>query len=318
MTSSYPRDLKGYGRNTPHPRWPGGARLAVQFVINYEEGGEYCILHGDDHSEGFVTEEPTPIYMNTRNLNVESQYDYGARAGFWRLHRLFTARGIPLTIFGVTMALGRNPEAVAAMNEAGWEIAAHGYRWINYQELPSAVEREHLHLAVGEHTRITGQRPLGWYQGRTSAISRRFVVEEGGFEYDADSFADDLPYWVYDWGPPHLVVPYTLDNNDVRFVTPYGYGGTDFVDHLSGALELLCREGETHPKMMSIGLHCRLAGRPSRAAQLERFLDNLMGRDDLWLTRRIDIARHWKGVHPPKPAGARADRPQTDLQLENG
>ena len=298
----YPRDLIGYGENPPDPAWPNGARVAVQFVINYEEGGEHDILHGDSHSEAFVTEEPVAPYDRARNLNVESQYEYGSRAGFWRLHRLFTERGLAVTVFGTAMALARNIDAVAAMKEAGWEIASHGYRWINYQDLGPAVERDHLRRAIELHERVTGERPLGWYQGRTSRSSRRFLAEDGGFVYDADSFADDLPFWVYGFGRPQLVVPYTLDNNDVRFTHPYGYGGMNFSEYLIGALEFLLKEGATKPKMMSVGLHCRLAGRPGRAAVLERFLDRVAGTQDAWVTRRIDIARHWIARFPPTVA----------------
>jgi putative urate catabolism protein len=300
-TRIYPRDLIGYGRDLPAVRWPGGRAVAVQIVLNYEEGGEYNILHGDEHSEAFVTEEPTRQFRGARNLNVESQYEYGSRVGFWRLHRILTERAIPVTVFGTAMALARNPAAVAAMKQAGWEIASHGYRWINYDLLTPAEEREHLRRAVAVHTEVTGERPVGWYQGRTSRGSRRFLVEDGGFAYDADSFADDLPFWMYDYGRPHLVVPYTLDNNDVRFAHPYGYGGLTFDEYLSGGLGLLIREGRL--AMMSVGLHCRLAGRPGRAALLERFLDELARTEDVWLARRIDIAEYWRSAVPPDSLG---------------
>jgi putative urate catabolism protein len=298
MTAAYGRDWVGYGPNPPDPRWPSDAKLAVQFVINYEEGGEHSLLHGDRRSEGFVTEEPTAPLVGRRSLNVESQYEYGSRAGFWRLHRLFTDRSIPVTIFGTAMALARNPDAVAAMKAANWEIASHGYRWIDYQELPPDVERLHLKKAIELHEAVTGERPQGWYQGRTSRSSRRLLAEEGGFVYDSDSFGDDLPYWVREFGVPQLVVPYTLDNNDVRFAHPYAFGGVDFAEYLTSAFEFLLREGESSPKMMSIGLHCRLAGRPGRAAVLERFLDRVIRADAVWITRRIDIARHWIDHHP--------------------
>lgn len=301
--TEYPRDLIGYGRNVPHPNWPNQARIAVQFVINYEEGGESSILHGDRASETFLSEivgaEPL---MGLRHMNMESCYDYGSRAGFWRLHRLFCARQIPVTVYGVAMALDRNPEAVAAMIEADWEIASHGYRWIDYKYFGETEEREHLQKAIDIHIRVTGSRPLGWYTGRNSRHTRRLVVEEGGFLYDADSYADDLPYWDIEFGRPHLIVPYTLDNNDMRFATTQGFNsGDQFFTYLRDAFEVLYAEGETAPKMMSVGLHCRLAGRPGRAAALARFLDYVQGFDRVWLCRRIDIARHWHEKHPFQP-----------------
>jgi putative urate catabolism protein len=302
MASSYPRDLIGYGRTPLHPQWPHQARVAVQFVINYEEGGENCILHGDATSEAFLSESigATPL-MGVRNLNMESFYEYGSRAGFWRLHRMFTERGIPVTVYGVTMALQRNPEVVAAMQEAEWEIASHGYRWIDYQYVGEEAERKHLQEAIAIHTQVTGSRPLGWYTGRISPNTRRLVVEEGGFLYDSDSYADDLPYWVYDYGKPHLVIPYTLDNNDMRFATAQGFNsGDQFFAYLRDAFDTLYAEGETAPKMMNIGLHCRLVGRPGRAAALARFLDYVQSHDRVWLCRRVEIARHWHEKHPPK------------------
>jgi putative urate catabolism protein len=308
MTSSYPRDLMGYGHNPPHPHWPGDARLAVQFVLNYEEGGETCILHGDVASEAFLSEiigaQPLP---GTRHMNMESMYEYGSRAGFWRLHRLFTARAIPVTVYGVAMALERHPMAVDAMLNAGWEIASHGYRWIDYQYVPEAVERDHLSRAIEIHTRVTGSRPLGWYTGRCSPNTRRLVVEEGGFLYDSDSYADDLPYWVPDYGKPHLVIPYTLDANDMRFATHQGFNaGDQFFTYLKDTFDMLYAEGETAPKMMSVGLHCRLVGRPGRAAALARFLDYVQRHDRVWLCRRSDIARHWMAHHPDGTLGAKA------------
>jgi putative urate catabolism protein len=304
-SDSYPRDLIGYGQHPPHPRWPHQARIAVQFVINYEEGGETCILHGDSASETFLSDivgaEP---FQGMRHMNMESMYEYGSRAGFWRLHRLFTQRQIPVTVYGVAMALARNPEAVAAMLAADWEIASHGYRWIDYKYLPEDVEREHLHTAIAIHTQVTGGRPLGWYTGRTSANTRKLVMAEGGFLYDADSYADDLPYWVWHGTPesrqPHLVIPYTLDNNDMRFATAQGFNsGEQFFAYLRDAFDVLYAEGETDPKMMSVGLHCRLVGRPGRASALARFLDYVQSRDRVWLCRRIDIARHWHAFHKP-------------------
>lgn len=297
----YPRDLIGYGRNPPNPQWDNRARLALQFVINYEEGGENCLLHGDVASEAFLSEiigaEPL---AGTRHMNIESMYEYGSRAGFWRLHRLFTARNIPVTVFGVAMALERNPEAVAAMLEANWEIASHGYRWIDYKYFGADLEREHLQKAIAIHTKVTGDRPLGWYTGRNSPNTRLLVMEAGGFLYDSDSYADDLPYWVSDRGQDHLVIPYTLDNNDMRFATTQGFNcGDQFFTYLRDAFDVLYTEGETAPKMMSIGLHCRLIGRPGRLAALMRFLDYVQQRDRVWFCRRIDIARHWHKYHKP-------------------
>lgn len=299
----YPRDLIGYGKTPPHPNWPHQARVAVQFVINYEEGGENCILHGDEASEAFLSDvvgaSPWP---GMRHMNIESMYEYGSRAGFWRLYRLFTQRNIPVTVYGIAMALERNPEAVAAMLAADWEIASHGYRWIEYKNFTEAAEREHLQTAIKIHTRVTGSRPLGWYIGRSSIHTRKLVVEEGGFLYDSDSYADDLPYWTYDYGRPHLVIPYTLDNNDMRFATAQGFNsGDQFFAYLRDAFDLLYAEGETAPKMMSIGLHCRLVGRPGRAAALARFLDYVQQHELVWICRRIDIARHWQQQHPPRP-----------------
>ncbi len=296
---SYPRDMIGYGQSPPDPQWKDQARIAVQFVINYEEGGENCILHGDPASEAFLSEivGATP-FQGLRHMNMESCYEYGSRSGFWRLHRMFTSRGIPVTVYGVAMALARNPEVVAAMKAADWEIASHGYRWIDYKDFSEAAEREHLKTAIDLHTRITGSRPLGWYTGRNSPNTQRLVIEEGGFLYDSDSYADDLPYWVAGSGKPHLVIPYTLDNNDMRFATNQGFNsGDQFFAYLQDAFDVLYEEGETAPKMMSIGLHCRLVGRPGRAAALAHFLDYVQGHDRVWLCRRIDIANHWNEHH---------------------
>ena len=300
MSAEYPRDMIGYGRHVPDAKWPGAARIAVQFVINYEEGAENCILHDDEASEAFLSEiVGAPALPGVRNMNMESIYEYGSRAGFWRLHRLFTKRGLPVTVYGVAMALARNPDAVAAMLEADWEIASHGYRWIDYQYVSEDDEREHLRRAIDIHTEVTGTRPLGWYTGRMSPNTRRLVVEEGGFCYDADAYADDLPYWDTTYGRPHLVVPYTLDANDMRFATNQGFNsGDQFFAYLRDAFDVLYEEGAESPKMMSVGLHCRLVGRPGRAAALARFLDYVTGHPDVWVTRRIDIARHWHDVHP--------------------
>ncbi len=302
MTSiDYPRDLVGYGQIQPHPQWPDRARIAVQFVINYEEGGENCVLHGDMASEAFLSEIVGAVpSLGQRHMNIESCYEYGSRAGFWRLYRLFTDRQIPVTVYGIAMALARNPDAVAAMLEAEWEIASHGYRWIDYKDFSEAEEREHLDKAIAIHTQVTGQRPTGWYTGRNSPNTRKLVVEAGGFLYDSDSYADDLPYWNYDYDKPHLVIPYTLDNNDMRFATTQGFNsGDQFFAYLRDAFDLLYAEGETAPKMMSVGLHCRLVGRPGRAAALARFLDYVRQHDRVWLCRRIDIAQHWHQYHPP-------------------
>ena len=298
---NYPRNMLGYGQKPPHPEWPGKSRIAVQFVINYEEGGENCILHGDPGSETFLSEIiGAPPFAGARHMSMESIYEYGSRAGFWRLHRLFTSRNIPVTIFGVAMALERNLEAVEAMLQADWEIASHGYRWIDYKNIPEDIEREHMAKAIDIHTRVTGSRPLGWYTGRTSSNTQCLVQEAGGFLYDADSYADDLPYWVETpAGNPHLVVPYTLDTNDMRFASPQGFNsGEQFFGYLRDAFDVLYAEGEASPKMLSIGLHCRLIGRPGRTASLENFIDYVNSHADVWLCRRIDIARHWHKHHP--------------------
>lgn len=299
--SNYPRDLIGYGQNPPDPAWPNCARLALQFVINYEEGGENSILHGDAASESFLSEiigaEPL---LGVRNLNMESMYEYGARAGFWRLHRLFVERNLPVTVYAVAMALERNPDAGKAMVEARWEVASHGYRWIDYQYVSEEVERSHIQKAIDIHTQVVGTRPLGFYQGRNSSNTRRLVVEEGGFLYDADSYADDLPYWNNDSGKLHLVIPYTLDNNDMRFATAQGFNsGDQFFTYLRDAFDVLYQEGERSPKMMSVGLHCRLSGRPGRAAALAKFLDYAQSHEKVWICRRVDIARHWYEHHRP-------------------
>ena len=300
------RDLVGYGRTPPDPKWPGDARIAVQFVVNYEEGGESSILDGDPASESLLSEivgaEPWP---GQRNLNMESIYEYGARAGFWRLWRLFTARQMPVTVYGVALALARNPEAVAAMKEAGWEIASHGLRWLEYKDFPIEEERRHIAECVRIHTEVTGTRPLGIYQGKPSENTLRLVMEEGGFAYSANSYADELPYWIEGPKGPHLIVPYTLDANDMRFATPQGFNsGDQFLAYLKDSFDTLYSEGrEGSPKMLSVGLHCRLAGRPGRAAALARFLDYVAGHDRVWIATRLDIAEHWRAHHAP---GARA------------
>ncbi len=293
----YPRDLCGYGPNPPAAAWPDGAKIAVQFVVNYEEGAENCVLHGDAASEAFLSEIVGAVPLaGERHMNIESLYEYGARSGFWRLHRLFTGSGVPVTVFGVAMALERNPDAVAAMHAANWEIASHGYRWIDYQNIDEATEREHLRQALEIHERVTGSRPAGWYLGRCGPNSHRIVAEDGGFTYNSDTYADDLPYWDYSHPTPQLMLPYTLDANDMRFATPQGFNsGQQFFDYLKDTFDVLYEEGS---RMMSIGLHCRLAGRPGRLAALRRFVDYVQSRDKVWLARRIDIAEHWRNIHP--------------------
>lgn len=300
---TYPRDLVGYGREVPFADWPNGAHLAVQFVLNYEEGGESCILDGDPASESLLSEivgaQPWP---EQRNLNMESLYEYGSRAGFWRLWRMFTERGMTLTVYGVALAMARNPEAVAAMKEADWEIASHGLRWLEYKDFSEEEERRHIAECVRLHTEVTGSRPLGIYQGKPSANTLNLVMEEGGFVYSADSYADELPYYVEGPKGPHLIVPYTLDANDMRFATPQGFNsGDQFYTYLKDSFDVLMAEGAAgSPKMMSIGLHCRLVGRPGRAAALGRFLDYVASHEKAWVCRRIDIANHWRTRHPPK------------------
>jgi allantoinase len=291
-----PRDLIGYGAAPPDPRWPGGARVAVQFVVNYEEGAENSVLNGDVGSEAFLSEMVGAGSHPDRAMAMESLYEYGARAGFWRLHRLFTARGVPVTAFAVAKAMEANPAVVAAMQDAGWEIASHGLRWIDYQTVPEATERAHIAEAIALHTRLTGSRPLGWYQGRTSPNTARLVAEEGGFLYDADSYADDLPYWDRRHGAAQLIVPYTLDANDMKMVALNGFTeGEQFFRYLRDSFDQLREEGG---RMLSIGLHGRIAGRPARARALACFVDHVLGTGDAWIARRIDIARHWREVHP--------------------
>lgn len=298
--SDYPRDLRGYGELPPPVRWPGGARVAVQFVLNYEEGAEACVLDGDPGSEKLLSEiVGAESFAGMRHMNMESLYEYGSRAGFWRLYRLFRERGLPVTVFGVALAMARNPEAVAAMRDADWEIASHGLRWLDYQHTPEALEREHLQRAIELHTQATGERPLGMYLGKASPNTHRLVAEEGGFLYHADSYADDLPYWEDRHGRAQLIVPYTLDVNDMRFATAQGFNaGPQFYQYLKDTFDFLYAEGEAAPKMMSVGLHCRLVGRPGRAQALAQFLNYLQDFDDIWVCTRADIARHWLQHHP--------------------
>ena len=301
-STSYPRDLKGYGEHPPHANWPGGARLALQIVLNFEEGGENCVLHGDNASETFLSEIiGADARENVRHMSMESIYEYGSRVGVWRLRRLFSEYNIPVTVFAVGMAVERNPEALKALYEDGHEICSHGYRWIDYQHVDEDTERDHMVRAIEAIEHVTGKRPQGWYTGRTSPNTRRLVVEEGGFLYDADHYNDDLPHWDHNYGRPHLVIPYTLDVNDMRFATSQGFNcGDQFFSYLKDSFNVLYAEGKDTPRMMSVGLHCRLAGRPGRFAALERFIRYARSYDDIWWCRRIDIARHWHEHHPPR------------------
>ncbi len=304
----YPRDLRGYGAVPPHPEWPGGARIAVQFVLNYEEGGENSVLHGDAGSEQFLSEMFNPASYSARHLSMESIYEYGSRVGVWRLLREFERRRWPLTVFAVGMALQRHPELAQALVDLKHEIAGHAWRWIHYQHVDEVTEREHLRQAVQVIQELTGERPVGWYTGRDSPQTRRLVAEHGGFEYDSDSYADELPFWLQvrtadGMHVPHLVVPYTLDTNDMRFALPQGFAtGEDFFVYLRDSFDVLYAEGDpqglNQPKMLSVGMHCRLLGRPGRFKALQRFLDHIEAHDEVWVCRRIDVARHWKARHP--------------------
>ena len=301
MDNNYPRDLIGYRGQPPHANWPNKARIAVQFVLNYEEGAENCVLHGDPASEMFLSEiigaQP---FEGRRHLSMESIYEYGSRAGVWRILELFRSREVPLTVFAVAMAMERHPEVIEACLKAGHEIASHGYRWINYDGFSESLEREHMERAIEIHQRVTGQKPAGWYTGRTSEHTRRLVAQYDHFEYDADDYSDDLPFWSrIETERPHLVVPYTLDTNDMRFATPQGFHtGEQFYQYLKDAFDVLYAEGESSPKMLSIGLHCRLIGRPARFQALQQFLDYALSHEQVWIPRRIDIARHWVTEHP--------------------
>jgi len=304
---SYPRDLVGYGRDPPHAQWPGNGRIAVQFVLNYEEGSENCVLHGDKASEQFLSEIIGAQAFEARHLSMESIYEYGSRAGVWRILREFERRNLPLTIFGVSMALERHPDVTAAFVELGHEVACHGWRWIHYQNIDEATEREHMRIAIDIIKRMTGDAPLGWYTGRDSPNTRRLVVEHGGFLYDADYYGDDLPFWTEvevsgGQRAPHLIVPYTLDSNDMRFASPQGFNtGEQFFAYLKDSFDALYAEGEDRPKMLSIGMHCRLLGRPGRFRALQRFLDHIEKHDRVWVCRRVDIARHWIDKHAFRP-----------------
>ena len=295
MSNDYPRDMIGYGATPPEPNWPGGARLALSFVINYEEGGENNILHGDPASETFLSEIIGAKAYKARHMSMESMYEYGSRAGFWRLHRLFQSHQLPVTVYGVAMAMERNPDVVNAMLQADWEIASHGYRWIDYQFVSENTEREHMAKAIHIHERLTGSKPLGWYTGRDSPNTRKLVLEHDNFLYDSDSYADDLPYWHRHEDGHHLVIPYTLDNNDMRFAAPQGFNsGEQFYTYLKDSFDTLYEEGD---RMMSVGLHCRVVGKPGRAASLARFLEYVSTKPDVWVARRSDIANHWHQHH---------------------
>ena len=302
--TTYPRDLVGYGRTPPHARWPGDARIAVQFVLNYEEGGENSVLHGDPGSEQFLSEIVGAAAYPDRHLSMESIYEYGSRAGVWRILREFERRGLPLTVFGVSMALERHPDLTRAFVELGHEIACHGWRWIHYQAMDEATEREHLRIGMDIIERLTSARALGWYTGRDSPNTRRLVADHGGFLYDPDYYGDDLPFWTRVTKTDgsevdHLVVPYTLDSNDMRFATPQGFNtGEQFLRYLTDTFDVLYEEGAEAPKMMSVGMHCRLLGRPGRFRALQRFLDHIERHDRVWVCRRVDVARHWIATHP--------------------
>jgi putative urate catabolism protein len=309
-TAPYPRDLVGYGRQVPHARWPGQARVAVQFVLNYEEGGENAVLHGDAASEQFLSEMFNPAAYPERHMSMEGIYEYGSRVGVWRILREFEKRQLPLTVFGVSTALQRHPELTAALREMGHEIACHGWKWIHYQGVDEATEREHMRLAMDILHKMTGERPVGWYTGRDSPNTRRLIADFGGFEYDSDYYGEDLPFWMKvrrtdGQVVPHLVVPYTLDVNDMRFALPQGYSHADpFFQYMRDTFDALYAEGDEAPKMMSVGMHCRLLGRPGRIVALQRFLDHIARHDRVWVCKRIDIARHWKQVHPYPEARA--------------
>ena len=294
MSKKYPRDMIGYGSKEPKVVWPNNAKLALQLVLNYEEGGENNILHGDKHSETFLSEIIGAQAFKDRHINMESMYEYGSRRGFWRLHKLFQEKKIPITIFGVAMALERNPEVCSAIKNGNYEIACHGWRWIDYQNVKKSVEKKDMKLAIKTIKKIFGERPLGWYTGRCSPNTRDLVFDDGGFLYDSDAYSDDLPYWEYKKNKKQLIIPYTLDNNDMRFATNQGFNsGDQFYTYLKDSFDVLYDEGKTNPKMMSIGLHCRLIGRPGRFQALKKFIDYVLKFDDVWICKRVDIAKHW-------------------------
>ena len=299
MSKKYPRDMIGYGSKEPKVVWPNNAKLALQIVLNYEEGGENNILHGDKHSETFLSEIIGAQAFKDRHINMESMYEYGSRRGFWRLHKLFQEKKIPITIFGVAMALERNPEVCKAIKNGNYEVACHGWRWIDYQNVKKSTEKKDMKLAIKTIKKIFGKRPLGWYTGRCSTNTRDLVVDDGGFLYDSDSYSDDLPYWEYKKNKKQLIIPYTLDNNDMRFATNQGFNsGDQFYAYLKDSFDALYEEGKTNPKMMSVGLHCRLIGRPGRIQSLKKFLDYVLKFNDVWICKRIDIANHWIKNYP--------------------
>ena len=294
MSKKDPRDMIGYGSKNKKIKWPNNARIAVQIVLNYEEGAENCVLNGDKNSEIFLSEIIGAQPVKGRHINMESLYEYGSRAGFWRLHKLFQEKKIPITVFGVGMALEKNPEVCKAIIEAGYEVASHGWRWIDYQNIKKSEEKKHMNLAIKAHTKIFGERPNGWYTGRCSPNTRDLVMEDGGFLYDSDSYSDDLPYWETRNKKKQLIIPYTLDNNDMRFATNQGFNtGDHFFSYLKDSFDALYEEGETSPKMMSVGLHCRLIGKPGRIQSLKKFLDYILKHQDVWICKRLDIAKHW-------------------------
>lgn len=307
FNKNYPRDLIGYAGKPPDAAWPGNARIAVQFVLNYEEGSENSVLHGDTGSEQFLSDIIGAASYSERHMSMESLYEYGSRAGFWRIHQEFQRRGLPLTLFGVAMALARNPPVVEAVKQAKYDVVSHGWRWLHYQGMDAKTERQHMHQAVDALTDLFGKIPLGWYTGRDSPNTRRLVVEHGGFLYDSDYYGDDLPFWTQvactDGSvKPHLIIPYTLETNDMRFATPQGFNsGDQFYSYLKDSFDVLYDEGETSPKMMSVGMHCRILGRPGRFRALQRFLDYIQQHERVWICRRQDIAEHWISHHPFKP-----------------
>lgn len=309
MNKPYPRDLIGYGKTPPQAAWPGGARLALQFVMNYEEGGENCVLDGDAASEQFLSEIIGAEAYRARHMSMESMYEYGSRVGVWRILREFERHGLPLTVFGIGLALERNPDVARAFVQLGHEIACHGYRWIHYQSVPEDVERDHMQRCVEIVRSLVGEHPHGWYTGRDSPNTRRLVADEGGFLYDSDYYGDDLPFWMEVTKTsgdvsPHLVIPYTLDVNDMRFATPQGFNtGKHFFTYLKDTFDVLYAEGEIAPRMMSVGLHCRISGHPGRFVALQRFLDYVQSHDRVWVCRRVDIARHWAKQHPYRRGG---------------
>ena len=299
MKKEYLRNMIGYGKKLPKVEWPNKAKLALQFVLNYEEGSENCVLHGDAYSETFLSEIIGAKRIKGRHMNMESLYEYGSRRGFWRIHELFQEKKIPLTIFGVAMALERNKEICEEIKKSGYEIASHGWRWIDYQNVPKATEKKHMQLAINSIKKIFGERPLGWYTGRCSPNTRDLVMDEGGFLYDSDSYSDDLPYWEIKGKKKQLIIPYTLDNNDMRFATNQGFNsGDQFFSYLKDSFDALYNEGSHYPKMMSVGLHCRLIGRPGRIQSLRKFLDYVLKHKDVWICRRIDIAKYWIKKYP--------------------